>query len=170
MPVSASFDDSPKIAPLPAALAARFSGDWHVHGQGLFTWSVFRVYRAALHVTGEGFSDKALYALDLNYLRNVSAEQIAQTSVEEMQRIAGVDAATAERWGELLLGILPDVKLGDRLIGVFEPGVGVAFFGRDGALGEIADPAFVHAFGAVWLDEQTRAPGLRAKLLGLEQS
>lgn len=168
MPVTASFDDAHKIAPLPTAVSARYSAQWHVHGQGLFTWSVFRVYRAALHVTGNGFSADSMYALDLNYLRNVSAQQIVQTSVEEMQRIAGVDAATAEHWGELLLGILPDVKLGDRLIGVFEPGVGVSFFGSDGALGEIADPGFVHAFAAVWLDEQTRAPGLRAKLLGLE--
>lgn len=169
MPVTTAFDDASKIAPLPVALTERFAGDWHLHGQGLFTWSVFRVYRAALHAIGEGFSADRVYALDLNYLRNVTAEQIAQTSVEEMQRIAGVDADTAERWGELLLGILPDVRLGDRLIGVFEPGVGVAFFNRDGALGEINDPAFVSAFAAVWLDEQTRAPGLRAKLLGLEQ-
>lgn len=167
MPVSTGFDDAPQIAPLPLSLTERFAGNWHVHGQGLFTWSVFRVYRAALHVTGEGFAADGLYALDLNYLRNVTAEQIAQTSVDEMQRIAGVDAETAERWGELLLGILPDVKLGDRLVGVFEPGVGVAFFNRDGALGEIKDPGFVDAFAAVWLDEQTRAPALRAKLLGL---
>ncbi|MCD8494466.1 MAG: chalcone isomerase family protein [Burkholderiaceae bacterium] len=169
MPVTTAFDDAPKIAPLPAALTERFGGQWQVHGQGLFTWSVFRVYRAALHVTADGFSTDRVYALDLNYLRNVTAEQIAQTSVDEMQRIAGVDADTAERWGELLLGILPDVKLGDRLIGVFEPGVGVAFFNRDGALGDVRDPAFVDAFAAVWLDEQTRAPGLRAKLLGLGQ-
>lgn len=170
MPVSAAFDDAPKIAPLPPALTERFSGDWHVHGQGLFTWSVFRVYRAALHVIGDGFDANAIYALDLNYLRNVTAEQIAQTSVEEMQRLAGVDADTAERWGELLLGILPDVKLGDRLIGVFEPGVGVSFFGREAPLGSVNEPAFVPAFAAVWLDEQTRAPGLRAKLLGLVQA
>ncbi|UOD49754.1 chalcone isomerase family protein [Orrella daihaiensis] len=169
MPVTNAFDDAPKIAPLPTALTERFAGDWHVHGQGLFTWSVFRVYRAALHIAGECFAADQIYALDLNYLRNVTAEQIAQTSVDEMQRIADVDAQTAERWGELLVGILPDVKLGDRLIGVFEPGVGVAFFNRDGVLGEIRDPAFVIAFAAVWLDEQTRAPALRAKLLGLEQ-
>jgi hypothetical protein len=168
MPVSAAFDDAPKIAPLPAAVAERFAGDWHVHGQGLFTWSVFRVYRAALHVTGDGFATDQVYALDLNYLRNVSAEQIVQTSVQEIQRIVGVDADTADRWGEQLLDILPDVKLGDRLVGVFEPGVGVSFFSREAALGSIEDPGFVDAFAAVWLDEQTRAPALRTKLLGLE--
>lgn len=168
MPVSAAFDDAHKIAPLPQALTDRFSGNWRVHGQGLFTWSVFRVYRAALHVTGDGFKADGLYALDLNYLRNVTAEQITETSVQEMQRISGVDAGTAERWGELLRGILPDVKLGDRLIGVFQPGFGVSFYSREASLGEIREPAFVDAFAAVWLDEQTRAPVLRAKLLGME--
>jgi hypothetical protein len=63
---------------------------------------------------------------------------------------------------------LPAVKLGDRLVGVFEPGVGVSFFSREAALGSIEDPGFVDAFAAVWLDEQTRAPALRTKLLGLE--
>lgn len=168
MPVTTVFDDAHKLAPLPTALTERFAGDWHVLGQGLFTWSVFRVYRAALHVTGEGFAPDRVYALDLNYLRNVSAEQIAQTSVEEMQRIVGVEKQVAQRWGDSLAKILPDVGLGDRLVGVFEPGVGVAFFNRDGALGDVKDPEFVDAFSAVWLDERTRAPALRSKLLGAE--
>jgi len=167
MPVSARFDDAPAIAPLPEALTAQFGGDWHVHGQGLFTWSVFRVYRAALHVCGESFAADSLFALDLNYLRNVSAQQIVQTSIDEMQRMGDFDPDTADHWGELLLSILPDVGLGDRLIGVFEPGVGVSFFSRDAVLGRIEDPAFVTAFAAVWLDPRTRAPALRAQLLSL---
>lgn len=168
MPVTALFDDASQIAPLPLALRERYEGDWHLCGQGLFTWSVFRVYRAALHAQAERFDPQGRFALDLNYLRNVSAEQIAQTSVQEMQRLAGVDSQTAQIWGEQLQNILPDVGLGDRLIGVFDPGVGVRFYGGQSELGCIADVGFLRAFAAVWLDPDTRAPALRAKLLGLE--
>jgi len=167
MHVSAAFDDASKMATLPQALGEQYPGQWHIHGQGLFTWSVFRVYRAALHVQGDGFDAGAPYALDLNYLRNVSAEQIVQTSVEEMRRLCGIDDARLAQWSEQLRAILPDVSLGDRLVGVFMPGAGVTFFSREALLGQVEDPAFVDAFAAVWLDAQTRAPALRAQLLGL---
>jgi hypothetical protein len=166
MPVTAPFDETSKLAPLPQAMLDQFPGQWRLHGQGLFTWSVFRVYRAALHVQGESFNPSEPYALDLNYLRNVSADQIVQTSIQEMRRLHSCDEASLARWEEQLQAILPDVSLGDRLIGVFNAN-GVSFFSRDAALGQIDDAAFAEAFAAVWLDEQTRAPALRAKLLGL---
>lgn len=174
MPVSAPLDDASRIAPLPQALVDACPGPWCVQGQGLFTWSVFRVYRAALHVQGEPAlnpqtvlsGEAPPYALDLNYLRNVSADQIVQTSVQEMERLCDVDQDRLASWGEQLRAILPDVTLGDRLIGLFRPGRGVSFFGRDQELGHIEDAAFAVAFAAVWLDEETRAPALRAALLG----
>lgn len=166
MPVTAPFDDASKISALPEPLLAAFPGDWHVHGHGLFTWSVFRVYRAALHVQAQGFDPTAIYALDLNYLRNVSADQIVQTSVQEMRRLRNPEAERLVQWSNELNEILPDVALGHRLVGVFVPGIGVTFFSRDAVLGQIEDAAFVDAFAAVWLDEQTRASGLRASLLG----
>lgn len=168
MPASSTFDDANAVAELPQALRQQFGDHWQVLGHGLFSWSVFRIYRAALHVSGERFSMKARFILDLNYLRNVSAEQIAQTSVQEMQRLADVSPQTAAKWGRALSQCLPDVGLGDRLLGVFDPGVGVHFFRGEKALGTVEDPDFVPAFAAVWLDERTRAPALRAKLLALK--
>jgi len=168
MPVTAEFDDALTTALLPAAVRERYPEPWHALGQGLFSWSVFRVYRAVLHVQGTGFDPDARFALDLNYLRRVSAEQIAQTSVQEMQRLVGVEPQTAVGWGEKLQKILPDVQLGDRLIGVFDPGVGVTFFAGERELGTINDIGFLGAFAAVWLHADTRAPLLRAQLLGLE--
>lgn len=167
MPLSTSFDDVSNQAILPEAVRARFNGAWHLQGEGVFTWSVFRVYRMALHVLGEGdFDPNRAFALDLNYLRNVSAPQIAETSVQEMRRISVCDESDLARWGTALGEILPDVKLGDRLIGVFAPECGVAFYSQDAHLGDIAEPAFAQAFAGIWLDALTRAPKLRAALLG----
>lgn len=173
MPVSAPFDDATTanqpsdglIGPLPDVLTLQFPGPWQMQGQGMFTWSVFRVYRMALHVT-DGYKPDGLFALDLNYLRNVSAAQITSASVDEMRRICASDEADLARWGEQLGRILPDVSLGDRLIGVFDPGKGVWFYSAHALLGCIDEPAFGPAFAAIWLDPSTRAPKLRAQLLG----
>jgi len=179
MPVSGLFDDahyahaSPEA--LPQALRQRCPGDWAVQGRGLFTWSVFRVYEASLLVQQPlsvnaietDFSTLSPFALDLNYLRNVSAAQIAQTSVAEMIRIGDVDPIRAVEWGEQLGAVLPDVSLGDRLIGLFEPNHSVTFFSNDQYLGVVIEPAFVAAFASVWLGAKTKAPTLRAALLNL---
>lgn len=179
MPVSGLFDDAHRShagpESLPQAFRQRCHGDWHVQGRGLFTWSVFRVYEASLlvqqpltaHSFATDFNNLAPFAIDLNYLRNVSAAQIAQTSIAEMIRLCDVDPIRAVEWGEQLGSVLPDVCLGDRLIGLFEPNHSVTFFSNDVYLGGVIDPAFVPAFASVWLDPKTKAPTLRAALLNL---
>lgn len=179
MPVSGLFDDAnhthASLEALPQAFRQRCHGNWFVQGRGLFTWSVFRVYEASLLVQQPltvdlietDFNHLAPFAIDLNYLRNVSAAQIAQTSIAEMIRLCDVDPIRAVEWGEQLGAVLPDVSLGDRLIGLFEPNHSVTFFSNDVYLGGVIDPAFVPAFAAVWLDPKTKAPALRSALLNL---
>ncbi len=106
------------------------------------------------------------YALDLLYLRNLSAQQIVQTSIEEMVRLRPAFKELTDGWGHSLEHIIPDVGLGDRLIGVFEPGHGVSFYSGHQRLGQINSDAFADAFGAIWLDEKTQSPSLRSALLG----
>lgn len=179
MPVTETIDDAhanqTSTSALPKALQERCPGSWVVQGRGLFKWSVFRVYEASLLVQkplsaaaiATDFSALAPFALDLNYLRRVSALQIAQTAVGEMMRLFDVDPVRASEWGEQLSGVLPDVELGDRLIGLFEPNRSVTFFSGDTYLGGVIEPSFVPAFAAVWLDPETKAPALRAALLNL---
>ena len=106
------------------------------------------------------------YALDLLYLRNLSAQQIVQTSTEEMIRLRPESGTHAEQWQEQLTKIIPDVGLGDRLVGVFQPGKGVSFYAAEHHLGDIDSGSFAEAFAAIWLDEKTQSPSLRHALLG----
>jgi hypothetical protein len=180
MPVTQLFDDAPCFeadkSVLPQAVHERCPGSWSIQGTGLFKWSVFRVYEASLLVqqplTPEAietdFGSLLPFALDLRYLRNVSAVQIAQTSASEMIRLCDIDPVLATQWGEQLAGVLPDVGLGDRIVGLFEPNRSVTFFSNETYLGGVIEPAFVAAFAAVWLDPRTKAPGLRAALLNLK--
>ena len=71
-------------------------------------------------------------------------------------------------WRGALEAIVPDVGLGDRLLGWFVPGEGVHFFSADAELGAILETAFASAFGAIWLDPKTQRPALRLELLGLQ--
>ena len=153
---------------LPAAVVADFDLDWSVCGSGVLTWSVFRIYRASLHVSGGQFDSTRPFALDLSYLRRIPASQIVERSIDEIRRLRAPDNDTLTRWQESLATLMPDVSLGSRLVGVFDPLGAVVFYFDSRRLGEIRDPQFAEAFAAIWLDPQTRSPELRAKLLGAE--
>ena len=127
--------------PLPAVVTADFSLDWKVCGSGVLTWSVFRLYRATLHVPGV-FDASRPFAIDLRYLRRIPADQIVETSIDEIRRLRSPDQETLTRWQGELSSVIPDVSLGSRLIGVFEPGRGVAFYSDAHRLGEVCEPKF----------------------------
>jgi len=60
--------------------------------------------------------------------------------------------------------VFPDVQPGDHLLGVYRP-EGAYFHQGERLLGAIEAPGFAAAFFAIWLDERTSAPQLRAALL-----
>ena len=157
---SNSFGNTPEAAesPLPGTRLA---------GQGLLRYYGFDVYRARLWVPpGFEADDYAAHplALELAYLRDFSAEAIARRSLQEMQRQQTIPAAQAERWQQALQAALPDVKKGDRLTGVYRPGVGVEFRMRGRVVGEVADAQFARLFLGIWLSPRTSEPALRQAL------
>lgn len=154
---------------LPECVTQSYPLSWSLTGTGVFSWSVFRFYRASLFQSGP-MDGHHPYALDLLYLRNLSAHQIVQTSIEEMLRLRPECQGATDAWGQSLANIIPDVGLSDRLIGVFEPGQGVSFYSGHQLLGQIHSELFADAFGAIWLDEKTQSPSLRAALLGSHAS
>ena len=175
MPVTTRFDDplgNPALHRLPehvlSSATGRQSGNppWTLSGSGVFSWSVFRLYTASLFVQGAVDSGHP-YALMLSYLRRVAAVQIADVSVQQMQRLGFGTPEQLSTWRAQLLGFLPDVVLGDRLVGLFVPGHRVEFFDANGKIGSIDDPVFVDGFAAIWLDPRTEGQGLRRALLGL---
>lgn len=150
----------------PGAFTEACADTWKLCGEGVFSWSVFRFYKAALLTRTGLFELNEPFLLDLHYLRKLPGQQIVSTSLEEMARLSEFDAQRQHAWSEALLGIIPDVGLGDRLLGWFVPGAKVNFYSATRLLGQIEDPEFVRVFSAIWLDERTRSPQLRAALLG----
>lgn len=144
-----------------------------LRGSGTMRFWGLEVYTARLWV-GAGFEPEryAQYplALELAYARRFSARQIAQRSLQEMKRQQPIPEATEADWTEQLARTLPDVKPGDRLLGLHRPQQGAAFWRRGAPalqpLGRVEDARFSALFFGIWLSTATSEPALRAALLG----
>lgn len=151
----------------PAVLAAALPGARLMGQAHLSVWG-YAVYDARLWAPA-GF-DAAHYAdsplaLQLTYLHAFKSSDNAARSIKEMRRNATIDAAQAARWTADLLRVVPDVQRGDRVLGVYRPGQGVAFWVNGQAHGEIRDAEFARLFFGIWLSPNTSEPALRSALL-----
>ena len=137
-------------------------------GTGRLTVWGFQVYDARLWAH-PGFSaanfDRAPLALEVSYLRAFKAEEVAERSIKEMRRTKPVSDAQASRWIADLLRVIPDVRKGDRVMGVHKPGVGAAFWVNGKNTGEVQDAEFARLFFGIWLSPNTSEPKLREALL-----
>ncbi len=137
-------------------------------GQGTMRFLGFEVYRARLWAQpgfdADQYSAHPL-ALELTYQRNFTAEAIAKRSIEEMRRVGSFTPQQATRWQQALQAALPDVKPGDRLLGLYQPGAGAVFRMGGRVVGEVPDAEFSRLFFGIWLSPQTSEPGLRQELI-----
>ena len=137
-------------------------------GTGRLTVWGFQVYDARLWAQPDFRAanfDRAPLALELSYLRAFKAEEIAERSIREMRHSKSVSDAQASRWTADLLRVIPDVRTGDRVMGVHQPGVGAAFWVNGKNTGEIQDAEFARLFFGIWLSPNTSEPKLREALL-----
>ncbi len=137
-------------------------------GQGALRFLGFEIYRAQLWVS-PGF-DAGDYAaqplvLELQYQRDFTAEAIAKRSIQEMRRVGSFTPAQAARWQAALRAALPDVKSGDQLTGIYQPGAGAVFQMGGQVVGEVRDPEFSRLFFGIWLSPRTSEPALRQALI-----
>lgn len=152
----------PGPAPSGARLDTLVSGlqRW---GSGEFRRWGFLVYEATLWAKADD-PPKPPLALGLTYKRNLDGAKIADASVTEIRNLKIADEAQLKSWGLRMAELFPDVKPGDRILGV-HLAEGARFFYNERFIGSVDDPAFARAFFAIWLDARTSAPELRARLL-----
>jgi len=131
-------------------------------GRGEFRRFGFLVYEAMLWAAEDPL--RPPLALQLTYRRKIAGAAIAEASVSEIRALGLADEATLARWGALMAGFFPDVRPGDVIVGNYRP-AGASFHCNGQDLGRVDEPAFAEAFFAIWLDERTSAPDLRAALL-----
>jgi Chalcone isomerase-like len=137
-------------------------------GKGKLTFFGLEIYESSLWTTpsfkGLAFENHN-FALELHYLRNFTAIDIAKRSIEEMQRIEPVPDQKVALWIKTLSEAFPNVKKGDRIVGVHKPGFGVTFWHNGKRSGEVRDADFSRQFFGIWLSPKTSEPKLRQVLL-----
>lgn len=137
-------------------------------GSGRLTFMLFHVYDARLWA-GPEFAvarfDQVPLALELEYGRGFDSADIAERSIEEMQRSGPIAPEKVTRWMAAMKQAFPDVAEGDRTTGVQLPGVAARFFVNGNFTGEIRDPEFTRLFFGIWLSVRTSEPRLREALL-----
>ena len=137
-------------------------------GKGRLTVWGFQVYDARLWAL-PGFKPDNLpgqpFALELAYLRDFSGKDTAERSIKEMRRAATISEEQAKVWITDMQRVIPDIKKGDRIMGINRPGTGAQFLVNGKASGDIRDAEFARLFFGIWLSPKTSEPRLRDVLL-----
>jgi len=153
--------------PLPAAVAAELPA-LKALGDARFRFFLIHVYDASLWTAGEAYDADRPFVLDIRYAMDVTGADLAKRSIVEMRKQGHADEQKLARWDEAMRRVFPDIRKGDRLVGVYVPGREARFFNQKGLIGSVADAEFARAFFAIWLDARTSEPELRRRLLQLE--
>lgn len=137
-------------------------------GEGDLRFWGLRIYTARLWSPVSALQPDTPFALELTYHRAISRKDFVQTSLDEIKRLSGnaVTEARLRAWQAEMQQAFVDVQPGDRIIGVYLPGIGCRFYVGERLQHEVRDPEFARAFFAIWLDPRTKDQGLRQKLLG----
>lgn len=154
--------------PLPDAVTRDFPALKEA-GDTRFRFLGIHVYDISLWTTGASWKANELHALQLIYQINIKGSALTERSIKEMRGQGWNDEAKLKKWEADMKRVFPDLKPGDRLVGVNTPGKGARFYNAGGALGSVDDPEFAKAFFDIWLDEKTSQPGMRSRLLKLPQ-
>jgi len=157
---------APPPAPSPEIAAELPGAVWA--GTARMRYFTFNIYDASLWVA-PGFAASRYaqtpFALQLNYLRNLDGTAIAERSLVEMRRGASITPAQEQRWLAAMQATFPDVKAGDRITGLHQPGLGAHFWFNGTARPAIADAEFSRLFFGIWLADSTSEPRMRLAML-----
>ena len=129
-----------------------------------FTRFGFSIYRAQLWAPEGQYKQDVPFVLSLTYSREIARERILEASLTEMKKL-GAPVEQYPQLREQLARVIPDVKQGDTLTGVYTPGNGAEFFYQDQKTGSLDEELSV-LFFSIWLDARTSEPELRRGLIG----
>jgi hypothetical protein len=158
----------PNSAAAPSAVRTFLRGTPRLIGQHRFTYWGFEVYDASLWgstaFAPQDWAKQSL-VLELRYLRDFKGADIAQRSIDEMQGQRVLSAAQKQTWASVLLSLIPNVRNGERLTGIYTPDKGMQLLHQDRLLGEVTDVDLAQRFFGIWLAPETSQRQLRQQLL-----
>jgi len=153
--------------PLPDLVNKEFPGLKEL-GEGRLRFMMIHVYDSSVWTSSPtAYTPNDIFALEIRYAIGIKGNALTQRSLKEIRGQGYADEAKLRRWEAEMDRVFPELKIGDRLVGVNVPGKAARFYSQEKFLGAIEDPEFARAFFGIWLDEKTSEPALRAKMLKL---
>ncbi len=150
------------------SVRASLRGAPRLVGQHRFTYWGFEVYDASLWSSTafvpEDWARQRL-VLELRYLRDFKGADIAQRSIDEMHGQRALTATQKQAWLATLVRLIPNVRSGERLSGVYAPDKGMQLLHQDRLVGEVTDVELAQRFFGIWLAPETSQRQLRQQLL-----
>ena len=141
-------------------------------GQQRLTYWGFDIYDASLWASTpfapEAWAKQNL-VLKLRYLRDFKGTDIAQRSIDEMQGQRPLTPAQLKSWSSTLQSLIPNVRNGESITGVYQPDKGLQLLHQDRLLGELNDTELAQRFLGIWLAPETSQRQLRQQLLARAQ-
>lgn len=137
-------------------------------GQHRFTYWGFEVYDASLWASAPFAAQdwaKQILALELRYLRDFKGTDIAQRSIDEIQGQRPLSASQLQSWSATLQALIPNVRAGEQITGIYTPDKGMQLLHQDRVLGELRNPELAQRFLGIWLAPETSQRKLRQQLL-----
>lgn len=138
-------------------------------GHGKLSFFGFHIYDATLYAPSKDFSPGKLaeerFALTLRYARELEGIKIAERSHDEIAKQKSANEKERADWLVQMKALMPNVKKGDVLTGVYAPDEGTGFYLNGKLIGEIKGMRFAQSFFGIWLAENTSQPSLRKALL-----
>ena len=140
--------------------------DLKIVGEAKLKVLFWDVYNSSLYSkTGEYQVEQFPQALNINYLRDIDAEDLIERTQDEWEKL-GIKQVTFSQWIPLLTNIFPDIKKGDTLLLSVSENQQSEFFFNGKTIGKITDQTFGKSFLRIWLDENSSYPKVRNKLIG----
>lgn len=125
-----------------------------------------KVYHISLWSADANFSYDKKFAIQIRYNMNFNKEELAQRSVDEIERLHALSESEKKSYYEKFLEIFASVKKGDEKVALFVPNQGVMMFYNNQLQGQISDKKLARLFVDIWLDERGSYPQVTKKVLG----
>jgi hypothetical protein len=142
-------------------------------GQQRLTYWGFDIYDASLWASTtfepEAWAKQPL-VLTLRYLRDFKGADIAQRSIDEMQGQRSLTPVQRKDWSATLQALMPNVRAGETITGVYQPDKGMQLLHQDRVLGDLSETELAQRFLGIWLAPEASQRQLRQQLLARAQS
>lgn len=144
----------------------KYISNAEIVGEGRLAVFTFDIYDARLYAPDGVFVNAPPFALELSYLRSIEGKKIADRSAEEIRNLRNVNEMLLADWHTQMRQIFPNVTAGDSITGIYTDTNKCQFYKDNQKIGQVSDANFCSLFFDIWLNEDTKSPSLRKKLLG----